>query len=243
MQVATVQIRAAIIRIIVGGVMALALATPALAAGSNLLAAAGVTFGAPKVEHLKMVTPDTTLPEPEFAPALNGVFAPALTGAFAPRQNEDKHTIGGGLRTGGYSYGIGGMLRFWLGEVIFFGVSVAHHAYYYYLNHTVFSASVMYNIKKWYQFDEVILRLYAGGGIDIVHWSADSAYYGTLFSYDSTTLGGHGVAGVEVLLKQLRQLGFGAEAGYYTTNHDVQNFQLNGWGGFGSGIYAIWYFK
>jgi hypothetical protein len=200
------------------------------------LAAAGVTFGAPKVERLDIVTPDTTVPEPE--------FAAALTGAFTPRQNEDKHKIGGGLRTGGYSYGIAGMLRFWLNDVIFFDVSLGYHAAYFYLNHTVFSASVMYNIKKWDQFDEVILRLYAGGGIDILHWSVDRSAYPNGFTYDSTTLGGHGLAGVEVLLKQLRQLGFGAEAGFYSKNHDVSNtFNLHGWGGFGSGIYAIWYFK
>jgi hypothetical protein len=233
-----VQIRAAVVGIIVGGVMALAVAAPASAANSsgNLLAAAGVTFGAPRVEHLKMVEPDTTAPSP--------AFAAALEGAFTPRQNEDKHTIGGGLRTGGYSYGIAGMLRFWMNERIFFDVSLGYHAAYFYLNHTVFSASVMYNIKTWDDFDEVILRLYAGGGIDILHWSVDRSAYPNGFTYDSTTLGGHGVAGVEVLLKQLRQLGFGAEAGFYSRNHDVSNtFSLPGWGGFGSGIYAIWYFK
>ena len=232
------QIRAAIVGTIVGGAMALAVAAPASAASSsgNLLAAAGVTFGAPRVERLKMVEPDTTAPSP--------AFAAALEGAFAPRQNEDKHTIGGGLRTGGYSYGIGGMLRFWMGDFIFFDVSLAHHGAYYAVNHTIFSGSVMYNIKKWDDFDEVILRLYAGGGIDIVHWSIDRSLYPASFTYDSTSLGGHGVAGVEVLLKQLRQLGFGAEAGFYSRNHDANvNFDLHGWGGFGSGIYAIWYFK
>lgn len=240
------QIRAAVVGTIVGGVMAVALATPASAASSsgNLLAAAGVTFGAPRVEHLKMVVPDEAAPASDFSPALESMFTPALTGAFAPRQNEDKHTIGGGLFTGGYSYGIGGMLRFWMGDVIFFDIRLAHHGQFYYLNHTVFSASAMYNIKKWDDFDEVILRLYAGGGIDILHWSADASYYGNGFSYDSTSVGGHGLAGVEVLLKQLRQLGFGAEAGFYSRNHDVSNtFSLPGWGGFGSSIYAIWYFK
>ena len=231
------QKRSVVIRIFVGLVMVVAVAAPASAASNsgNLLAAAGVTFGAPTVEHLKMVTPDKAVPEP--------AFAAALTGAFTPRQNENKHKIGGGLRTGGYSYGIAGMMRFWLGDVIFFDVSLGYHAAYVYLNHTVFSGSVMYNIKKWDDFDEVILRLYAGGGIDILHWSVDASAYPNGFTYDSTTLGGHGVAGVEVLLKQLRQLGFGAEAGFYSKNHDVQNFGLPGWGGFGSGIYAIWYFK
>ena len=59
------QKRSVVIRIFVGLVMVVAVAAPASAASNsgNLLAAAGVTFGAPTVEHLKMVTPDKAVPE------------------------------------------------------------------------------------------------------------------------------------------------------------------------------------
>ena len=231
--------RSALISTLLGVVMLLVFSAPAAAAGANgnLLAAVGVTFGPDRIENL-------TIPEPAVQPEAipEAKFAGALAGAFAPRQNDpDKHHIGGGLRTGGYSYGIAGMLRFWFNDIIFFDASIGYHAFYYYLNHTIITLQVGYTIKRWDEFEALILRLYVAGGIDILHWSYDANIYGA--TLDNSSVGGHGVVGVEILLKQLRQLGFGAEAGFYSRQHSVDNFGLAGFGGFGSGIYAVWYFK
>jgi hypothetical protein len=199
----------------------------------NLLAASGVTFVPSQDDTTEPVAIDVTAPAMKFETPM------AMAHAFIPRQADDPHTIGVGVRSGGYAYGFGGLLRWWFSQQLFLDIGAARHSYGSFLSHTVISGTVNYVIRHWDTNDVVVVRLYAGGGISMVRWSWDEDFYGT--DYDSTAYGGHGLVGVELIFKQFPKLGIGGDAGFYSTNGNYFNY--GGYGGFGSSIYAIWYFK
>ena len=222
------------IRALIGATLVLLVAIPASAqtGSSNLLVTSGVTF---------LPSQDEDLTVTEAAVPLKFETPIAGFNTFVLRQTEDPHTFAAGLRSGGYAFGIGGVARFWFTQKFFIDAGISHYGYAF-AGYTGFSqntvmASLLYMFKR-IDNDSMIFRIYAGGGININTWN-----YNTGINDDSRTeVGGQGLAGLEMIVKQLPKLGFGAEVGVYQ-GPDEDFVNAPGIGGFSSMIYAVWYFK
>jgi hypothetical protein len=101
---------------------------------------------------------------------------------------------------------------------------------------TVTTFSLLYNFYN-EQFDALRLRIYAGGGINLVSTAYDFQGAATA---RLNNVGGQGVGGVELIFKQIPRLGVGAELVAFTTHEFVG---IDPVGGLGSAVYAVWYLK
>ena len=129
------------------------------------------------------------------APPASTVSAPAsLSAAFqgaAASAATSEHIFGVGVRLGGYSFGAGGTVRFFLmgpwgvqAEVSRFGVGVAGFNYDY--SSTMFDAEVLYRLNEIKVDAPLKLQPYAGGGVAIIR---------TSFYIPAVTIGGTVVPG------------------------------------------------
>ena len=221
------------IRALIGASLILFVAIPASAqtGSSNILVTSGVTF-LPSEDEAGELAADIAVPLKFEAPVVG-------FNAFAPRQGTEKHLFGAGLRTGGYGIGIGALVRFWFTQQLFLDAGISHYGYSGYtgFGQNTVMASLLYMFKKIDTNDSIAFRIYAGGGINISTWNYDDGFT----KQKDTLVGGQGVAGVEMIVKQLPQLGFGLDVGVYSGN-DLFYAPTNV-GGLGSMIYAVWYFK
>jgi len=225
--------RTSVIGTLIGIGIVLLLAVPASAQNGspNLLAASGVTFMPSQDDATEPAAVDLTVPMKFETPM-------AMAHAFIPRQEDELHMFAVGIRSGGYAYGFGGLIRWWFSQQLLLDIGVAHYGYFSYLSYNQVSGTIGYVFKRIDTNDVVVIRFYAGGGITISRWSYDPDIYGPGLS--NTSIGGHGIVGVELIFKQLPRLGLGGDVGFYSTNN---RFNIGGFGGFGSSIYAIWYLK
>ena len=158
-----------------------------------------------------------------------------------PRQAKDPHIFGAGLRTGGYTFGIGAMVRYWFTQQLFIDAAISHYGYSGYagFGQNTVTASLLYMFKKIDTNDSIVFRIYAGGGVNVSTFH----YNNGATDQSDTVWGGQGLAGVEMIVKQLPQLGFGLDVGVYS-GHDFVNVNApTGIGGFSPTIYAVWYCK
>lgn len=158
----------------------------------------------------------------------------------AAAQGGTEHTLGLGGRAGGYGPGVGGMLRYWLSDTLIFDAGVAHSGYvfpgYTDFGQTVITASLLYAFRR-LPYEALTLQFYVGGGVNISTWHYNHFLAGQT---RETTVGGHGLVGVEMILRKVPRLGLGAEAGVYSSHRFAG---IDPVGGLGSAVYAIWYVK
>ena len=223
------------IRALIGASLILFVAIPASAqtGSSNILVTSGVTF-LPSEDEAGELTADIAVPLTFEAPM-------AAVKVFAPRQASDPHMFAAGARSGGYGPGIGALVRFWFTQQLFLDAGISHYGYSYagyssFGQNTVL-ASVLYMFKR-IDNDTMIFRIYAGGGINISTYNYNSGFG----DQSDTQFGGQGLGGLEMIVKQLPKLGFGAEVGVYQGN-DFDDVAITGIGGVSATIYAVWYFK
>ena len=224
----------AVIRALIGLALILLVAAPSSAqtGSSHVLAASGVTF-IPSPDQLVEFTATHAVAPLRF-------HTPMTTAnAVGFRQEPEKHIFGAGLRTGGYGLGIGALVRYWFTQQLFIDASISHYGYSGFtgFGQNTVMGSLLYMFKKIDTNDAIVFRIYAGGGINI----STSRYDDGLTEEKDTLVGGQGLAGVEMIVKQLPQLGFGLEVGVYSGNDLF--YAPAGIGGFGTTIYAVWYFK
>jgi hypothetical protein len=175
------------------------------------------------------------------APAsLSTVFQGAARRAAAAPAPTGDHVFGVGLRLGGYSFGVGGTVRYFLmgpwgvqAEASRYGIGVAGLGYDYHT--TMFDFEVLYRLNEIKLEAPLKLQPYAGGGVAILRTSFD--VLGTSSSNNST--GGVITGGVEVFFEQVPKLGVSG-AFEWTFAGDFNSVSLAGPAFLAS---AHWYFK
>lgn len=205
---------------LVGLGLALVMAVPAAAQGrqNNIMASASFMKAAQVLS-----TGD--------APSLKLDSAPAMFAAPKKSTAPEGHILGIGVRLGGSSFGGFGLnIRYWLSEVLGIEAGLSHYGYAFY-GYTQVSGGVLYIFKK-AEVGPLDLNIYAGGGVDIAFFSGSGL--------DSDTgIGGHGLAGVEFVLKSNPKISFGGDLGFY----QIPDFFGFSSAGIASSLYFHYYIK
>ena len=193
------------------GIVLLTLAT----SGAAVVASAQESGATPERQATSVVT--------VAAPAslANAFQRRAASAAAAPSE----HLFGVGVRAGGYGFGIGGTVRYFLptsplgiqAEASRYGVGVAGLGYDY--SSTLFDVEVLYRLNEIKIEAPLKLQPYAGGGVAIIRTSYDVL--------SNTSTGAIFTGGVEVFFDQVPKLGVSG-AFEFTTNGAFNSVSIGG---------------
>lgn len=180
--------------------------------------------------------------------------AATTTAKTAQPSSERPHTLGLGGRAGGFTFGLGGSLRYWRNSKTGFDVAVSHYSVggsatdfgvVATANMSVLQVapSVLFIIGEPDTTKPTIIRPYAGGGINIYRssMSARASGFGESLSESAsaTDMGFQGFAGAEFVFKSLPKFGVSGEFGYHSTGTPFAGYSLGGFAISVSGHYYI----
>lgn len=175
------------------------------------------------------VVEPTRQPHPEPGP----VVAPVEEYTFA---------IGG--RVGGSTLGVGATARGWLSPKVGFEAQVSRFgigAFGASATVTQFSPAVLYRFDTQAQDGDVLVRPYAGGGLNFFHATESyTSIFGRPISESDTSIGIQLLGGAELVFRDMPRFVISLDLGYHSTG---LLFDSIGVGGIAYGVSAHWYFR
>lgn len=200
-----------------------------------------------------------TLDEPlrSTMPKDSGIIGTSSSQTAFPRPlGASPRTFSAGGMLGGFSFGVGGSLRYWTSDRV--GVQVGLSRYSlgmsdpgpsgysssYEYGVSQFGPAVIFRLGGPQVDDDLFLRPYAGGGVNIYRTSSNiTVSQGGEQIRDrvsETNFGFDGFGGVEVGFRDARRITVSGDLGYYSTSMPFLGLRL---GGFAYSLSVHWYFR
>lgn len=189
--------------------------------------------------------------EPVAGSSVGAAFAQP-NAQFSSPMGDAPRLFGVGGMAGGFSFGVGASARYWVSPRA--GAQLGFSRYSLGLGDagtssfdfavSQFSISVLGRFGAPDADDDVVVRPYAGGGINIFRTTSKltTTFAGASYSDgdSESNLGVQGFGGAEIGFRSVPRFTLSGDIGYYTSSTPFSGIQI---GGFAFGISAHWYFK